>query len=406
MGDNNNKDIIYFTLFPWDNEYSSVSLSFTREFSKANRVFYINHPYSLKDYWRLRKTKIAKERRSFLLRGVKRYEKIPGMPENVIGVHPPLTIPINWLPRGKVYDFFAKINKKIILRTIKEVIAEHGVENYIYLNCYDPFFVGTLPRDEFNPLLNIYQCIDDFAIEPYSAKHGLPLEDDIIKDADVVTVTSSNLVKLKKPLNENIYLVPNAVELSIFGEALDKDLVRPAEIAKVTTKIIGFTGNMDAQRMDMHLIKKVAEYHSDKTVVLVGPVNNDDFYKLGIDRMPNVIATGAKNIRELPAFLQHFDVALIPFQINVQTASIYPLKINEYLAAGKAVVSTSFSEDIKGFADWIYLAKDENEFMELIDRAIEENSDELVQKRLAKAKTNTWTERVKTFWEIVEENLK
>lgn len=399
-------DIIYMTLFPWENEYSSVSLSFTKEFAKNNRVFYINHPYSIKDYWQKRKLPIAKKRKKALLSGNMQYEEVPNLDkQQVIAIHPPLTIPINWLPNGALYDFFYKINRRRILRTIRKVIKDYDLKNFVYLNCYDPFFVGALPKDKFDPLLNIYQCIDDFAIEPYTARHGVPLENVAIQESDVVVVTSSNLVKIKKHLNSNIHLLPNAVDLTIFAKAVSENLPMPSELAAIKTKIIGFTGNMDNVRFDFKLVKKLAEVHHDKTLVLVGPINCDDFYTLGVDKLPNVIATGAKNIQELPNYLQYFDVTIIPFALNKQTESIYPLKINEYLAAGKAIVSTSFSEDIKTFAEWIYLAKDDNHFMELIDVAIEENNDSKIEQRIEKAKTNTWTERVKAFWEIVMQNL-
>ena len=406
MNQFNNIDIIYMTLFPWNNEYSSVSLSFTKEFSKNNRVFYINHPCSLKDFWRNRKSDIAQKRKKAFLKGKMQYEEIPGLdPNQVIAIQPPLTIPINWLPRGGLYNFFYKINRRRVLKTIQKVIKDYKIKDYVYLNCYDPFFVGTLPKDQFSPKLNIYQCIDDFAIEPYSAKHGLPLENVAIQEADVVVVTSSNLVKIKKHMNSNIHLLPNAVDLTIFERAVSQKLPLPSEMTNIKTKTIGFTGNMDNVRFDFKLVKKLAEAHQDKTVVLVGPINCDDFYTLGLDKVPNIITTGAKNINDLPNYLQHFDVTIIPFELNKQTESIYPLKINEYLAAGKAIVSTSFSEDIKTFADWIYLAKDDHHFLQLIDVAIAENNNQRVVHRIEKAKTNTWTERVKAFWEIVSQNL-
>ncbi len=400
-------DIIYVTLFPWENEYSSVSLSFTKEFVRqGTRVFYINHPYSLKDYWRLRHTPLARRRRKALLRGKPSYEQIPGLDPNLaIAVHPPLTIPINWMKPGKLYDSLYRINRRRVLRTIRDVIRKYKLKDYIFFNCFDPYFVGTLPKDQFSPLLNIYQCIDDFAIEPYTARHGLRLENDVIRDADVVVATSSNLVKIKRHLNDNIYLLPNAVDLTIFERAVTEDLPVPPDIAHIQTPIIGFTGNMDNVRFDFPLVKKLAQHHPDKTVVLVGPINSREFYDIGMDKVPNIVTTGAKKIEELPAYLQRFDVVLIPFAKNRQTESIYPLKINEYLAAGKPVVSTSFSDDIRSFAKWIYLAETEADFFRLIDQAIHENAPQKVRERFRVAQTNTWTERVATFWDIVRKNL-
>ena len=124
-----------------------------------------------------------------------------------------------------------------------------------------------------------------------------------------------------------------------------------------------------------------------------------------LDTLPNVILTGRKDIQDLPQYVKFMDVAIIPFRCNKLTKSIYPLKINEYLAGGRAVVSTNFSEDIRGFKDVIYLADNEAEFMQQINKAIAENSDEKVAERRQVAESNTWTARVKQVWEIVDKHL-
>ena len=397
-------DIIYFTLFPWDNAYSSVSLSFTREYAKNNRVFYINHPYTIKDFMKGWKQPMVKERRRDMLLNRMRYETIPGLP-NAVGVHPPLTFPINWMSEGRSYERFYEMNNRIILNTIKQVIKDYNLTNYIYLNCFNPYYAGVLPREEFSPLLNIYTCIDDMREEAYTAKHGARLEEKALAEADLSFVTIHNLLRLKKHLNPNMHILHNAVDITIFKKALEGPLPRPKELEGLKGKIIGFTGNVNEYRLNYPLFKKVAEQHPDKNLVIVGPLNSNDYIEFGLDKMPNVIFTGGKHITELPAFLQHFDVAIIPFLLNKLTASIHPLKINEYLAAGKPVVATNFSEDIRSFANDVYLAKDENEFVNLINLAIAEDSPEKALQRNATACSNTWEERVREFWEIVEKTL-
>ncbi|MCB0517401.1 MAG: glycosyltransferase [Lewinellaceae bacterium] len=396
-------DIIYFTLFPWDNAYSSVSLSFTREFAKNNRVFYINHPYSVKDFLKGWKQPMVQQRKGDLLANKMRYETIPELPE-VVAVQPPLTLPINWMQPGKTYDKLYEYNNRIIVNTIRQVVKDYKLKNYIYLNCFNPYYAGVLPKD-MKPRLNIYQCIDDMTQEAYTAKHGARVEEEALRNADIAFVTSRMLHRLKKHLNPNTYVLHNAVDISIFREALEGPLPRPEELQGVKGKIIGFTGNINEYRLNYPLFKKIAEQHPDKTLVLVGPLNSECYKDYGLDKMPNVILTGGKHIRELPAFLQHFDVAIIPFLKNKLTASIYPLKINEYLAAGKPVVATDFSEDIRSFAKDIYLAESEDAFVNLINKAIGENCRELVAQRVATANQNTWTERVKQFWEVVDEHL-
>ncbi len=397
-------DIVYFTLFPWDHPYSSVSLSFAKEFAKNNRIFYINHPYSLKDFAGNFNTKMAKERRGHMLTNKMRYEKIEGVSENIIGVHPPLTFPINWLPEGGFYKTFSAFNNRVILNTVKKVVEDYKLNNFVYLNCFNPYFAGALPQG-FGQIVNVYQNIDDMTQEPYTAKHGARLEREVCRAADIVTVTSTNLWELMSPFNKETHIVHNAADITNFERVLNQKFDKPEEIKHVKGKVIGFVGNLDHCRIDYPLLKKVAEHHSDKTVLLVGPINNTEYKEIGLDKLPNIIFAGSKNIKELPQYLQHMDCTMIPFLCNTLTKSIYPLKINEYLAAGKAVISTSFSKDIRGFADNIYLAQNHEEFVQAITKAIDENSEEKIQARNAVANTNTWAARVEEFWTIVENYL-
>lgn len=398
-------DIILFTLFRTDHQYSSVSLSWAKEFAKNNRVFYINHPYSLKDFAKgLPSDKKLRQRAKHLLTNQIAYETIKEIPENFISIQPTLSLPINWLSPGNTYNKLSKLNNDIVLKTVKKVIKDYDIKDYIYLNCYDPYFAGHVPK-ELNPVLSIYQCIDDISQDPYSLKHGKRLEEEAVANSDFALVTGTQLKRILRKHNENTHIAHNAVDISIFEKTLTTDFERPEELKGITTPIIGFTGNMDYLRMDYPLIKKVAEAHTDKTVVLVGPINSDEFYELGIDKLPNVVTTGAKKIYDLPRYLKFMDVTLIPFLCNTLTASIYPLKINEYLAAGRSVISTTFSEDIRGFRDVIYLADSHSEFIQKIDHAIKENSEELEQKRFKVAQSNTWEARVEQFWELVQNHL-
>ncbi len=402
---NNTTDIIYFTLFPWDNAYSSVSLSLTREFAKANRVFYINHPYSVKDFLHQRSNPMVQARRKHLLTGSMQYETIPGLdPEKVIAVHPPLVLPINFLSDGFAYRSLQKLNEKIVLDTIWKVIQDYKLKNFIYLNCFNPYFAGVLPPS-FGAKMSIYECIDDMTQEPYTARHGARLEEKVIEKAVVALVTSRNLFKLKSPLNPNTHILHNAVDMDIFKNAMGVKLPRPKELEGINKPVIGFTGNLNSVRIDYPLLRKIAEAHPDKTLLLIGPLNSNDYKEHGLDQLPNVILTGGKDIKDLPQYLQHMDCAIIPFLKNQLTASIYPLKINEYLAAGKPVIATNFSEDIQSFRPSVYLAEDHEQFNKLIDRAMTEDSADLSRQRLKVAQSNTWEARVNQFWDIVDQQL-
>jgi len=401
---NKNFDIIIFTLFRTDHEYSSVSLSWAKEISKNNRVFYLNHPYSLKDFFQGLGSPSIKKQLPYLLTNRISYEKNEQIPENFISIRPTLSLPINWLPPGKIYNFFSNLNNKIVLRAIRKAIKDFNIEKFIYLNCYDPYFAGFLPND-FGATLSIYQSIDDISQDPYSKKHGEKLEAKAIANSDLALVTSTQLQNILIQHNPNTFIAHNAVDISIFEKTLQEEFPKPLEIEQVTGKIIGFTGNLDYLRIDYPLLKKIAEHHSDKTLLLVGPINSDEFYEVGLDKLPNVIFTGGKNIQQLPHYLQYMDCSIIPFKCNTLTESIYPLKVNEYLAAGRPVISTAFSDDIRTFRDVVYLADSEAEFLQFIDQAIAENSNDKIEKRVLIANENTWEARVSQFWQIVKNFL-
>lgn len=394
-------DLIIFSLSRWDAPYSSPSFSLAKEFAKNNRVFYIDHPHSLKDFISNYNTPGVQTRKNALLWGKNIYTKSHKLPERLTMVTPRLTLPINFLPDGPVYKAMSRYNDKVIFDTVRQIIRDFDVRKFIFFNAFDPYFCRDFPAD-IKPVKKVYQSMDDLTQVPYTAKHGTRLEAEIIRKYDITLTTSQELRRLKLRHSDQVHLHPNAADFSSFQRALSEKFPRPEELSRAEgKKVIGYTGNIES-RIDYQLLKAVIEYHPDKIIAMVGPVTTPEHKTIGLTEYPNVIMTGSKKIDQLPAYLQYFDCALIPFKKNTLTRSIYPLKINEYLAAGRPVVATDFSEDIQGFKDVIYIGRDEAEFVQLIDQAIQENNSERIRARTAVANTNTWTARVEKFWEIVK----
>lgn len=395
------RDIIILGLSRWDNIYSSTIYSLGKEFSKNNRVFYIDNPFTWKDFISNYKTKSIQIRKQALLFGKNRYRKIDGLPENFTAVTPGLTLPINWMKPGNMYESLSRFNDRILFSAIRKLIKDFNISDYIFINSFTPAYARNFPKD-IKPAINIYQTVDDISQESYIARHGVRLEQEAVTKADITLATSKELTRLKSQYSDKVYHLPNAADISLFKRAVNEKFDRPAEIKGITQKIICYTGNIGL-RLDYELLRKVALSHPDKILLMVGPKGNDSYKKAGLDKVDNILFTGSKDISELPAYLQHVDCAIIPFEYSVLTKSIYPLKINEYLAAGKAVVSTAFSEDISDFRHVAYIADTEKEFISMIGKAIEEESAEAVEKRIKAAETNTWKARVERFWEIIEE---
>ena len=404
MGINRNCDIICFSLSRWDSAISSPALSLAKEFAKHNRVFYVEHPFSWRDYHKENQTAAVKAREKALINGKNIYSNPESLPSNLTIVTTKLTFPINFLPKGFVYDSIAKINDKIVLGAIRQLISEYQIKDFIYLNFFDPYFLQKLPAD-IKPIRSVYQSMDDISQVAYSNRHGTRLEQKIVSNFDYTLCTSKELTRLMSRFSPNAYFHPNAADTGIFNKAVNEKLPRPEELKNINTKIVGFTGSIE-YRTDFELLKKIAMHHKDKTMVFVGPIQTNEHKEVGLDKLPNIIFTGPKHITELPHYLQYFDCAIIPFKKNTLTKSIYPLKINEYLAAGRPVIATDFSEDILSFNKVAYVVGSHEEFVATIDKAIAENSPEKIKARMQVAEENTWTARVRQFWEIVEKEPK
>ena len=394
-------DIIIFSLSRWDAPYSSPSFSLAKEFGKNNNVFYIDHPFSVKDFlWGLGSPAVQ-SRKEALLWGKNIYRKSDRFPQRLTMVTPRITLPVNFLPEGRIYDALSKWNDRIIFNTIRRIIKDFDVRKFIFFNAFDPYFCRDFPPD-LQPVKKVYQSMDDLTQVGYTARHGERLEEDIIRKFDVTLTTSQELRRLKLRFSDQVYFHPNAADFSSFQRALTGIFPRPPELVPTEGKqIIGYTGNIES-RIDYELLKMVIENHRDKMIVMVGPLTTSEHKTIGLTGYPNVITTGAKTIDELPAYLQYFDCALIPFKKNTLTRSIYPLKVNEYLAAGRPIVATDFSEDILSFGDVIYIGRTHREFVDLIDVAIRENDPARIQARTAVANTNTWAARVEQFWRFLE----
>jgi teichuronic acid biosynthesis glycosyltransferase TuaH len=394
-----NIDIVCFSLSRWDAPISSPALSLAKEFGKTHRVFYIEHPYSWKDYFMERGLPSVRNKKDSILKGSNIYYKGNGFSPGLIGVTPKVVYSLNFLPQGLVYDHLSELNNSIVLKTLRKVIQENNITEYIFINFFDPFFLRKIPED-IAPLLFIYQCMDDLSQVTYTSRHGVKLEEEIIKNSDYTICTSRELTRLKSAISPNVRFLANGADVELFTRSATQNLKRPDDMPDSLKKIIGFTGSIE-YRMDFDLLKKMALHHSDKIIFLIGPVIGNEHITAGIDKLSNVVFAGPREITDLPAYLKYFDCAIIPYKKNELTASIYPLKINEYLAAGKPVVSTGFSEDVSAFNEVAYIEEDHDNFIRAIDRAINEDDAEKKMQRMNVAGSNSWAKRVEQFWEII-----
>jgi glycosyltransferase involved in cell wall biosynthesis len=187
----------------------------------------------------------------------------------------------------------------------------------------------------------IYHCVDEFSAFTGVASNAIAdLEEQLLRKADLVIVSSELLYLAKVQKNPRTVLVRHGVDYSHFRRALEAQTPIPPEIAQLPRPVIGFFG-LIADWVDTELMVRVAQRFPAASLVILGKATTD---VLSLEGLPNVYLLGRKPYHDLPGYCKGFDVALMPFRINQLTLNSNPLKVREYLAAGLPVVSTPIPE--------------------------------------------------------------
>lgn len=396
-----NKDIIVLALPRFDGKYESASFNIAYELAKHNRVVFVDNPFTLKDLLLSIGTSHFKKRwRKFLpfSRGLMPLTK-DGVKLHIL-VLPPI-LPINPLPKGFLYNSLSRFNHWLISRRIKKAIRYLNMQRFIYINSWNFYYPDLVQM--LTPTLSVYHCVDAM-IKPYSLRHGPYLEPRAASNVDFVVSTSRALQQKLKANNAHSYFIPNAADFEHSSKALLPRTEIPASLSGLKKPVIGYFGNIE-RRIDYELLKQVMEKRPDWTLALVGPIDRS-YFPGWFEQLVNVILPGPQPYHQLPGFLKGFDAAIIPFKVDHVSRTIYPLKLFEYLGAGKPVVTTPFNPDvISMLKNIIYIAENADEFEQAIEKALRENSEIKIQQRWAVARKNTWDARGEEFSELIEQWL-
>lgn len=380
-----------FTAFRGD--YAKSTTQIMGRLAKDYFVLYIDYQYTFKDLIDavIGKRDIEWKRIIGLKPRVEELSTNVGTYIQVLSL-PPI-LPINWINNHNLYKKVLKINSWIISRTIKKTIKKYNLKEAPVINAYNPFY-GLYTKPIFPSNKIIYYCYDEISGSPWAKKHGSKIESSFISLVNEVIVSSSALKSSKETIHPRVHLVENGVDFEMFYNAYNN-----LSSKSLDTPIIGYIGSLD-ERIDYELLGELAKARPQYHFRFIGRVVFPELIK-PILNIPNIEVLDPIPYNNLPQALGEFTVGLIPFLKTKFTKNIYPLKINEYLAMGIAVVRTDFAE-LKDFDEVVWTAQNTSEFIEHVDQAIKPISEDEIQKRINKASQNSWNQRVKIFKEILQ----
>jgi teichuronic acid biosynthesis glycosyltransferase TuaH len=389
------KDIIVVGIQAWDIEIGSNCKNIALEFSKNNRVIYVNPPM-VRSVMRDQKHKETIQKRIRIKNGEE--DSLVEIGPNLWNLYPKTLVEsINWVPIHALFKILNKRNAVGYANDIKAAMTRLDFKNMILFND-SSMFLGLHLKALLQPETYAYYMRDYLVKVPYWQKHGERIEPQVVKNADVVLTNSEFFEEFCRQYNPHSYMVGQGCDVSLFNDE-DDAIKIPEEFKEIPSPVFGYVGSLTTLRLDIELLEFVAEQKKDWSIVLVGP-EDDDFKNSNLHKLSNVYFLGRKDALELPNYVKGFDVTTNPQLKNNLTIGNYPRKIDEYLAMGKPIVATN-TKAMQMFKEHVYLADTKEEYVILIDKAMLENTSDRAKNRIEYAKSHTWTNNVKTIYESI-----
>lgn len=254
------------------------------------------------------------------------------------------------------------------------------------------FNVAALFR-HFPARLRIYECGDYDAALARDERHRrlvLAQEAATCRAADLVFAVTEELAAPLRAHNPETYEVNCAADLAFFGRALDPATQVPQTLACLPRPVIGYLGGVDPWKIDVDLLLDMARAHPEWSIALVGYVWFG-FDPAPLRACPNIHVLGPQDYDAFPAFLKGMDVCIMPFPLNEITRNGDALKLYEYLAGGRPVVSTPVPA-ARRLAGAVRIADTHAQFIAEVEAALAEPP-EAQADRLAAVRPHSWDAR-------------
>jgi glycosyltransferase involved in cell wall biosynthesis len=385
------EDIIAFSHTPWHGPWKA-SQQIMSLLARSNRVVYVGPQLALRDGI------------NAIWKRPKRYRVVERVTETLSVYHGPSL----W---GKARGdrtgswLFNWTTGRLRLTHIRWLARREGMHAPI-LWVFDPMMAGTVGT--FGEKLVVYHVLDNYVeffdpaatcLRATMAKH----EAGMLAKADLVFTVSERLYQRCARTNPRTILVPNGVDYERFQAAIATDGM-PGDMQRVPRPIVGHVGAVQPD-MDFSLVARLAGEHPEWSLVFIGPED------LGSDRSrfealltrPNVYYLGSKQVQDVPLYINRCDICIMPYHVTESTADCDNIKLYEYLACGRPVVSTDVPS-VRRFSPMVRIATDADEFVAQVKSSLGEDP-RWAEARRREASRNSWQHRVMALSEAIVQRM-
>jgi glycosyltransferase involved in cell wall biosynthesis len=366
----------------WFAENRTSSHHIARRLARGHRVYYIECPglrapqTSGRDFWKIWSK-------------VSRFARGPRSVGANLKVCTLLQVPFHR------FRFVRWMNQAFILAAVRWLMWREGITRPVswFVIPHLASVVGRLGER-----MSVYYCTDDYSAMPGVNELAVRLMDEeTTAKSDLVFVASETLLEAKLRLNPNSHVSPHGVDVDHFARAQDHRVEVPVEMSGMSHPIVGFFGLIE-RWIDLDLIRFLAESRPHWTFVMIGrlaaPAEE-------LQRLTNVHFLGKRAYEDLPRYGKEFDVGILPYRLNRQVIHANPLKLREYLAMGKPVVTVSTNE-IDKYSDVVEIAHSREEFLGKLDAVLSRPPTPAeIQRRLDRVADESWDARVERVLKIV-----
>lgn len=294
--------------------------------------------------------------------------------------------------------------QRVIINEVEETIDYLKLDDFV-LFLWNPMSEGVIGK--LGEKLLVFDAIDNWLTHPelnYANKEIEQGYQKIKEKADLIFTVSESLKSFFENNQNNVYCISNGVDIDYFRRQEGGDI--PKDIRGITKPIVGYAGKIQ-DRIDVDLVKFLAKKLTQVSFVFIGQVINRKTIR-SLLQYKNLHYLGDKHYSLLPQYLSWFDICIIPHKVSGITLSMSPLKIYEYLASGKPVVSTNVA-GVDDFKHVITIAETNEEFLLGIKKYIQVLSQENdLSEKLKKSITvdHFWSTKANKMIDMIVDSYK